>query len=110
MKASMGLNKFHQRTTASSNPISSKTARAVQAIREKVESSGLKSESKGSDGDLDRRRVRVQLHLTKQNRTRITAPGRRVLVERMITIAVEDRRRIPIGDLLDTMIEGDGRD
>ena len=59
MKAPMGSNTFHQRTTASSNPMSSKTERAVRAIRERVESSGLESNSIGSDEDMNRRRVFV---------------------------------------------------
>ena len=59
IKASMGSNKFHQRTTASSNPISSKAARAIRAMHEKVESSGSESESNGSEEEMDRRRVCV---------------------------------------------------
>ena len=59
VKALMGSNKFHQRTTAYSNPILSKTARSVREIREKVESSGSGSNLAGSDEDMDRRRVCV---------------------------------------------------
>ena len=40
-------------------PMSSKTARAVREICEKVESSGSESNSIGSDKDMDRRRVCV---------------------------------------------------
>ena len=90
MKASMGSNKFHERTTTFSNPISSKTARAVRAIREKVESSGSESEIIGSDEDMDRRRVRVtttpdQEKLIKDHRTWQKNNG-----ERLDTIAVDD--------------------
>uniref|UniRef100_M4BNQ2 Uncharacterized protein n=1 Tax=Hyaloperonospora arabidopsidis (strain Emoy2) TaxID=559515 RepID=M4BNQ2_HYAAE len=57
INASMGLNKFHQQTTTSS--MSSKTTRALRAIRERVESSRLESESIESDEDMDCRRVCV---------------------------------------------------
>ena len=59
LKASTGSNKFYQRENASPNPTSSKTARAVRVIRERIESSGSESDSIGSDEDKDRRRVCV---------------------------------------------------
>ena len=91
--------------------MSSKTARAVRAIREKVENSGSELDSIGSDEDMDRRRVCVATTSEqKKSRTRITEPDRRMLVKRMDAIVVDDRRWVPIVDLPDAMIEGAGRD
>uniref|UniRef100_A0AAV1UJF5 Uncharacterized protein n=1 Tax=Peronospora matthiolae TaxID=2874970 RepID=A0AAV1UJF5_9STRA len=58
-ETSTGSNKFYQRANASPNPTSSKTARAVRAIRERIESSESELDSIGSDEDKDRRRVCV---------------------------------------------------
>ena len=74
MRASMRSNKLHQRTTMSSNPILSKPARAVRAIRKRVKSSGSESDSIGSDEDVDRRQVFLtatpdQEELDKDHRT-----------------------------------------
>ena len=59
LKTSMGSNRFHPRANASSNSTSSKTARAVRAIRERIESSGSESDSIEFDEDKDRRRICV---------------------------------------------------
>uniref|UniRef100_A0AAV1TQ32 CCHC-type domain-containing protein n=1 Tax=Peronospora matthiolae TaxID=2874970 RepID=A0AAV1TQ32_9STRA len=59
LKTSTGSNKFHQRANASPNPTSSKSAREVRAIRERIESSGSELDSIGSDEDKGRRRVCV---------------------------------------------------
>ena len=109
MKSSMGSNKFHQRAIAPAHPMASKTTRAVRAIREKVESSGSES-GIGSEEEVDRRRVCVTTTPDQEkNRIRIIAPGRRTLVKGRDAIVVDDRRRVPIVDLPDTMIEGAGR-
>ena len=49
LKASTGSNKFYPRASASPNPTSSKPARAVRVIRERIEISGSESDSIGSD-------------------------------------------------------------
>ena len=58
-KTTTGSNKFHQRANAYPNPTSSKTARAVRTIRERIESSGSEPDLSGSDEDKDHRRVCV---------------------------------------------------
>uniref|UniRef100_A0AAV1V2L2 Uncharacterized protein n=1 Tax=Peronospora matthiolae TaxID=2874970 RepID=A0AAV1V2L2_9STRA len=59
LKTSTGSNNFHQRSNASPDPTPYKSARAVRAIRERIESSGSESDSIGSDEDKDHRRVCV---------------------------------------------------
>uniref|UniRef100_A0AAV1TPK1 Uncharacterized protein n=1 Tax=Peronospora matthiolae TaxID=2874970 RepID=A0AAV1TPK1_9STRA len=84
LKTSTESNKFYQRANASPNPTSSKTARLVRQIRERIERSGSESDSIGSDEDKDRSRVCVtttsgqersdQDHRTWQKNTETNVP------------------------------------
>uniref|UniRef100_M4BBL1 Retrotransposon gag domain-containing protein n=1 Tax=Hyaloperonospora arabidopsidis (strain Emoy2) TaxID=559515 RepID=M4BBL1_HYAAE len=98
MKAPIGLNKFHRRTTASSNPMSSKAARAVRAVREKVESSGSGSDSTKSDEDVDRHRVACPRNMLEYFRPR----WRRCYIWKLSSVKrVNDYARSPVRMELD---------
>uniref|UniRef100_A0AAV1UTN0 Retrotransposon gag domain-containing protein n=1 Tax=Peronospora matthiolae TaxID=2874970 RepID=A0AAV1UTN0_9STRA len=110
LKTSTGSNKFHQRANASSNPTSSKTARVVREIRERIECSGSKSDSIGSNKDKDRRRVCVKYTRSREIDSKIIVPGRIILVKKIDVIEVEYRRHAPTADRRDMMIVDAGRD
>ena len=110
MKSSIGSNKFHQRAIAPANPMASKTTRAVRAIREKVESSGSESESIGSEEEVDRRRVCIITTSDQEKSNKDHRTWQKNTVEGERRDSSDDRRRAPIVDLPDTMIEGAGRD